>query len=301
MKNLFTILETERDRILDMHINATKRNYLTEQSFKSETWSSGILPANFDANKFDVSSLDENQKRVIDNKLRELVSWIKTPKFQDKQITITIEAATSESGRFEYNEKLTKQRWDSGYNYVNNYLKTNLPQEIIPNIKYDEPVLKVEAGVGKDYQYFIINANASALTKSKDVQKGRKLFWVIDQDVVVNVKRIKYCAKRNPNWVVDGSCAEVKDAFYQNSAGRWVPACDNQVLKSLEKTIGNVMCFQYEGTNWFQSKPECADKFKNMTNFKPEFENLVATTVDDMSGIDKLNGVLSSWCKSRSF
>jgi hypothetical protein len=31
MKNLFTILESEKERILNMHINATKKNYLTEQ------------------------------------------------------------------------------------------------------------------------------------------------------------------------------------------------------------------------------------------------------------------------------
>ena len=292
MKNLFTILESERDRILGMHIDATKRNYLTEQvSTQSLTWSSGQLDANFDVDQFEISKLKAPQKNAIDTKLKELVTWIKNPRLQDKQIIITIEAATSTSGPYKYNEKLTNQRYTSGKNYIDNYLKTNLPQDIYSRIQYQSK-LEVEKGAGEDYQYFKIDANASASTKSVDTQKGRKLFWVVEQDTVVNVKRIKYCAKRNPNWVVDGSCAQVKDAFYQNEAGRWIPACNNEILKSR----GIDKCFQYEGTKWFQSQPQCVEKFQDMTNFKPEFENIVAAKVDDLTGIKKLNRILSSWC-----
>ena len=296
MKKLFTILESERERILNMHIDATKNNYLTEQAATQTSWSSGVLPANFDAGKFDISTLEPPQKNNIDTKLKELVTWIKNPRLQDKQITITIEAATSTSGSYDTNERLTRQRYESGKNYVDSYLKTNLPENIYSNITYQSK-LEVERGEGKDNQYFRIDANASATTKSKETPKGRKLFWEVEQDAVVNVKRIKYCAKRGPNWVTDGKCNEVRDAFYQNAAGRWIPACNNQILKSK----GIDKCFQYEGTKWFQSKPECVDKFENMTNFKPEFENLRALNVDDTTGLKKLDRILSSWCKTVSF
>jgi hypothetical protein len=296
MKKLFTILESERERILNMHIDAIKNNYLTEQASTPTSWSSGVLPANFDVNQYDISKLDPTQKNNIDTKLKDLVGWIDNPKLSDKQITITIEAATSTSGSYETNERLTRQRYESGKKYVDAYLKTNLPENIYTNITY-QPKLEIMKGVGKDNQYFRIDANATATTKGKETPKGRKLFWEVEQDAVVNVKRIKYCAKRGSNWVIDGKCNEVRDAFYQNAAGRWIPACNNQILKSK----GIDKCFQYEGTSWFKSRPECVDKFEDMTNFKPEFENLRALDVTDTSGLKKLDRILSSWCKTVSF
>jgi hypothetical protein len=65
MKNLFTILESEKQRILEMHINATKRNYLTEQKHpvESNLYKSFISDVNGD--NVDIVSETPNQL-VID-------------------------------------------------------------------------------------------------------------------------------------------------------------------------------------------------------------------------------------------
>ena len=53
MKKLFEINDSERQRILEMHIGATKRNYITEQQKTEEIkkWDSGIIAAYFPNDK----------------------------------------------------------------------------------------------------------------------------------------------------------------------------------------------------------------------------------------------------------
>lgn len=306
MKNLFTILESEKQRILEMHINATKRNYLTEQASKTTTWTSGVLPANFDAGKYQIPTLKPQQKNNIDTKLEQLVNWIKNPRLIDKQINITIEASTSTSGTYDTNKKLTDQRYVSGKNYVDNYLKTNLPENIYKNITYKSK-LEVEKGDGPDFQYFRIDANASAMTKGKEKPKGRKIFWTVEQPGLPNVQRIKYCPKRGSNWSIMGACSvPTRDAFYKNNAKttvngdegpRWLPACDDndEILKSpLVRT-----CLQYEGNYTLKNAKEfCEPILKKIPNFRVEFENLTALNDKDMSALERLNNVKTQWCTS---
>lgn len=68
MKNLFIISEEERSRILEMHQDATQRQYLSEQSSTAYTMSQESIPArDFILKTFKLGKYSSTQKMTTDD------------------------------------------------------------------------------------------------------------------------------------------------------------------------------------------------------------------------------------------
>ena len=175
MKNLFEINESEKQRILGMHIDATKKLYLNEQK-EVETvknWDSGVIPAYFPTNKGQISDLPKEQLDVLNKKVDEMVNLFKEQEWQTKKINMTIEASTSTSGSRQRNEELADERLKSAKNYIMGILNQKINPDILKNITVTEDK-KIQQGEGVQYQYFRIKLNAQVKRTDKPVEIKQK-------------------------------------------------------------------------------------------------------------------------------
>jgi len=170
MKNLFEINESEKQRILGMHIDATKKFYLNEQK-EVETvknWDSGVIPAYFPTNKGQISDLPKEQLDVLNKKVDEMSDFLNRTGWKDKKINMNIEASTSTSGSRQRNEELADERLLSARNYIMGILNQKINPEILKNIIVTEDK-KIQQGEGVQYQYFRIKLNAEIKRTDKPV------------------------------------------------------------------------------------------------------------------------------------
>lgn len=155
MKKLFEIDNSEKQRILEMHQNATKRNYITEQQKTEEIkkWDSGNIPAYFPTNKGQISDLPKEQLDILNKKVDEMSNFLSTPEYQNKKITMKIEVSTSTSGTKQRNEELANERLNSTKTYINQILNQKVNKDILQNMSVVEDK-KLQQGEGPTYQYF---------------------------------------------------------------------------------------------------------------------------------------------------
>lgn len=175
MKNLFEINESEKQRILGMHIDATKKLYLNEQK-EVETvknWDSGVIPAYFPTNKGQISDLPKEQLDVLNKKVDEMANLFKEKEWQTKKINMTIEVSTSTSGSRQRNKELADERLLSAENYIMGILNQKINPEILKNITVTEDK-KIQQGEGVQYQYFRIKLNAQVKRTDKPVEIKQK-------------------------------------------------------------------------------------------------------------------------------
>jgi hypothetical protein len=158
MKPLFEISLDERQRILEMHINATKNNYLIEQHEPpklnpgeftspngdilrleksivpplSETLGTKFIPGDY--KNFDVSN---------DPKMIKVVEWLNNPDIKDKKISIVVTAGSSKSGpgendeeRRQFNVNLAIKRGETAISKVKEFLNGKIPNELLNSINY---------------------------------------------------------------------------------------------------------------------------------------------------------------------
>lgn len=175
MKNLFEINESEKQRILGMHIDATKKFYLNEQK-EVETvknWDSGVIPAYFPTNKGQINDLPKEQLDVLNKKVDEMAKILEDDKWENKKINMTIEASTSKSGSRQRNKELADERLLSAKNYIMGLLNQKINPEILKNITITEDK-KIQQGEGVQYQYFRIKLNAEYRQKDVPVEIKQK-------------------------------------------------------------------------------------------------------------------------------
>jgi hypothetical protein len=155
MKKLFEIDSSEKQRILEMHQSATKRNYITEQQKTEEIkkWDSGNIPAYFPTNKGQISDLPKEQLDILNKKVDEMSNFLSTPEYQNKKITMKIEVSTSTSGLKQRNEELANERLESSKKYINQILNQKVDKGILQNMSVVEDK-KIQQGEGPTYQYF---------------------------------------------------------------------------------------------------------------------------------------------------
>jgi hypothetical protein len=157
MKKLFEIDNSERQRILEMHIDATKRNYITEQQKTEEIkkWDSGIIAAYFPNDKGQITDLPKDQLDVLNKKVDEMSIFLGNEEYKNKKITMKIEVSTSTSGTRQRNEELADERLESAKKYINQILGQKVDQSILKNMVVTEDK-KIQQGEDGTYRYFRI-------------------------------------------------------------------------------------------------------------------------------------------------
>lgn len=244
-------------------------------------------------------------------KLSELVTWINSPNFKNKKMTVTITAGSSKippsqrakdfskiSDPKEYNIWLAGERGKTGINWIKQYLSGKIPEDLFKNIEfkidtsaaYQGPEYKNDPTnkVYLDYQFVKVTAKSSGVVEPGTGIGQKVLYRAQKLTDRPNLAIIYFCV--NGNYPLS-QCKEEAPVYYSNGfegAGvniitevpkgkmRWVPieGIDKyDIIKG--QPLTNNKCFQYEysyeESTNKQQREECPKIINNLPNFAYKF------------------------------
>jgi hypothetical protein len=179
IKQYWNIIESEKDRILSLHKNATKKMYLNENDTNFVAKNRIELYFNFPSGKYSSNTITNNDQTIndeINQKLNTITDFLKKYKFS--KITISLEAGESAVPNMD-NEvnppvalnrgELATKRAQTIYNILNNYFNTLVKSRVIsevpemtqPTVVYGKATTKGPEADKEQYIKLIITANAA--------------------------------------------------------------------------------------------------------------------------------------------
>lgn len=179
IKQNWLILENEKDRILSLHREATKKLYINEVVAKYTPKNKIELYFNFPSGKYSPQTVTPNNKTINDEigeKLTTIADFLKKYKFS--KITVTVEAGESAVPNYD-NEvnppvaidrgELATKRAETIYGILNNYFNKLVKSKVIsqlptltqPRIVYGNATVKGPDADKEQYVKLIISADAA--------------------------------------------------------------------------------------------------------------------------------------------
>ena len=116
-------------------------------------------------------------------KLEELVNWLSSDFILNKKVDIKVNSGSSKTGNFEQNKRLAIDRGKTGIEFIKDFLKDRISQEVFNNIVFPEPTDELanqgpekglypnDSEMYRNFQKFKIVANVSGQQNIKTERK----------------------------------------------------------------------------------------------------------------------------------
>lgn len=135
------------------------------------------IDATFPANKYE----PYNPRPEDLKKLNQLVTWLNNRQLINQNVQIKVNSGSSKTGNYENNKKLAIKRGETGINFIKEFLKDKISEQIYNNIVFPEPTDELanqgpEPGEAtqaeyREYQKFKIIATATGTIKTQTARE----------------------------------------------------------------------------------------------------------------------------------